>query len=448
MHDWKYLTQPAGGGLQTRIQTRGGLIARRSLVRGFGVIAASSPLQSAAAQDPVQNKPTPKPLERSPISNRWGEVKPAKIQVEHITVFRGREGEAYSHVAELNSHDGKLYATWALGLRDEEAPGQRMVMSTSEDSGRTWSAPTTIAPSRHGKSFQSNVSSCGLRILPDGRFVAYSAEWEWEPGAYNPDGSRRDHPISDPATGHEQRVWKTDQGRTEARVSTDNGRTWAEPVVIAAKQESWFSPVMVRSGRLILPGNFGVCHFTDDPAGLTGWKRASIPGIPESHHDSFFHSFQAAKLLGIKERFCEACVYQTDDGVIHMMMRNDGGKTLGVTESHDNGVTWSAPMLTAFVDSNCRAHFGKLPDGRFFAVSCPARGRTPLVLAISEDGVTFDRHYILGDEPSLRPRIPGKAKGGRYGYPYLHVKGDEAFVIYTVHKDDVAVGHFPLSAIR
>ena len=65
-----------------------------------------------------------------------------------------------------------------------------MVMSISEDRGRTWSAPTTIAPSRHGKSFQSNVSSCGLRILPDGRFVAYSAEWEWEPDAYNPDGSR------------------------------------------------------------------------------------------------------------------------------------------------------------------------------------------------------------------------------------------------------------------
>ena len=213
-------------------------------------------------------------------------------------------------------------------------------------------------------------------ILPDGRFVAYSAEWEWEPDAYNPDGSRRDHPISDPAMGHEQRMWRTDQGRTEARFSTDNGRTWSEPVVVAPKQEGYFSPVKVRSGRLILPGNFGVCHITDDRAGLTGWKCASIPGIPESHHDSYFHSFQAAELLGIKECFSEACVYQTDDGVIRMMMRTEGGGggNLGVTESYDNGLTWSAPMLTAFADSACRAHFGKLPDGRFFAV-IPARSR-------------------------------------------------------------------------
>jgi hypothetical protein len=416
-----------------------------------GVLSGGlAPLAALHAADDAKLKA----LERSPISNRWGKVKPSKIQVEHVTVFRGREGESYNHVAELNSHDGKLYATWALGLRDEEAPGQRMVMAVSEDHGRTWSAPTTIAPSRHGKAFQTNVSSCGLRILPDGRFVAYSAEWEWEPDAYNPDGSRRDHPISDPAMGHEKRMWRTDQGRTEARVSNDNGRTWSEPVVVAPKQEGYFSPVKVRSGRLILPGNFGVCHYTDDPAGLIGWKRASIPGIPESHYDSYFHSFQAAKLLGIRERFSEACVYQTDDGVIRMMLRTEGasGGNLGVTESRDNGLTWSAPMITDFADSACRAHFGKLPDGRFFAVSCPPgkRGqrRTPLVLAISEDGVTFDRHFILGDEPSQEPRIPGKAKGGRYGYPYLHVMGDEAFVIYTVEKDDVAVGRFPLSAIR
>jgi len=133
-------------------------------------------------------------------------------------------------------------------------------------------------------------------------------------------------------------------------------------------------------------------------------------------------------------------------GVLAVLVIDD------VTESRDNGLTWSAPMITDFADSACRAHFGKLPDGRFFAVSCPPgkRGqrRTPLVLAISEDGVTFDQHFILGDEPSQEPRIPGKAKGGRYGYPYLHVMGDEAFVIYTVEKDDVAVGSFPLSAIR
>ncbi|MEY3812523.1 MAG: hypothetical protein RL495_470 [Verrucomicrobiota bacterium] len=409
------------------------------------LLAPLAPLHAADDAKPI-------PLKKSPITNCWGDVKPVKIPVEHVTVFRGREGEGYSHVQHLTSHNGKLYATWALGLRDEEAPGQRMVMSVSEDHGRTWSAPTTIGPSRHGKTFQTNVSSCGLRILPDGRFVAYSAEWEWEAETYNTDGSRREFPVSDPVfKGKRPPMWEVLESRTEARVSTDSGRSWGEPVVVAPNQAGYHDPIQTRSGRLILPGNYGVCHYTDDPSGLTGWKRASIPGLPSNHSDSYFHMYQARAFLGIAELFSEACVYQTDDDVLHMMMRHENGGMLGVTESRDNGLTWSAPMLTTFADSACRAHFGKLPDGRFFAVSCPPgkRGqkRTPLVLAISQDGVTFDRHFILGDEPTEPTRIPGYAKGGRYGYPYLHVMGDEVFAIYSVNKDDVAVGRFKLADI-
>lgn len=431
------------------------------------LLAPLGALHAAEAAKPI-------PLNRSPITNRWGDVKPVKIPVEHVTVFRGREGESYNHVQHLTSHDGKLYATWALGLRDEEAPGQRMVMAVSEDHGRTWSAPTTIAPSRHGKAFQSNVNSCGLRILPDGRFVAYSAEWEWEPEAYNPDGSRKDHPWDQRA----QRVpqWNPLESRTEARVSTDGGRSWGEPVVVAPNQAGFHGLFQTRSGRLILPGNFGVCHYTDDPTGLTGWKRASIPGLPSNHSDNYFRMYQTRASLGIAELFSEACVYQTDNGVLHMMMRNNNGPMLGVTESRDDGLTWSTPMLTSFTDNACRSHFGRLPDGRFFALSCPAPspkefagadaakvkrtnleygagpgqyhlGRTPLVLALSRDGITYDRHFILGDQPVEATRISGKGKGGRYGYPYLHVMGDEVFAIYSVNKDDIAVGRFKLADI-
>ena len=418
----------------------------------------------------------PIPLKKSPITNCWGDVKPVKIPVEHVTIFRGREGEGYSHVQQLNSLNGKLYATWALGLRDEEAPGQRMVMSVSEDHGRTWSAPSTIAPSRHGKAFQTNVSSCGLRILPDGRFVAYSAEWEWEAETYNRDGSRNEFPFSNPLYKYRPPMWKVYESRTEARISTDGGRSWGEPLVVAPNQAGYHDPFQTRSGRLILPGNYGVCHYTDDPAGLTGWKRASIPGLPSNHQDNYFQMYQARAYLGIAELFSEACVYQTDDGVLHMIMRHENGPMLGVTESRDGGITWSTPMLTSFTDNTCRSHFGRLPDGRFFALSCPAPspkefagtdaakvnrtnleygagpgqwglGRTPLVLSLSRDGITFDRHFILGDQPVEATRIPGYAKGGRYGYPYLHVMGDEVFAIYSRNKDDIAVGRFKLADI-
>jgi hypothetical protein len=44
--------------------------------------------------------------------------------------------------------------------------------------------------------------------------------------------------------------------------------------------------------------------------------------------------------------------------------------------------------------------------------------------------------------------MPGYAKHGRYGYPYLHVMGDHGFVIYSVAKEDIAVGRFALRDLK
>ncbi len=37
--------------------------------------------------------------------------------------------------------------------------------------------------------------------------------------------------------------------------------------------------------------------------------------------------------------------------------------------------------------------------------------------------------------------------GGRYGYPYLHIMGDRGYVIYSVNKEDIAIGRFRLGDI-
>lgn len=70
-----------------------------------------------------------------------------------------------------------------------------------------------------------------------------------------------------------------------------------------------------------------------------------------------------------------------------------------------------------------------------------------LALALSRDGVVFDRQFILGDEPETAPRMPGLSKNGRYGYPYLHILADNVFVIYSINKEDLAVARFHLADI-
>ena len=41
-------------------------------------------------------------------------------------------------------------------------------------------------------------------------------------------------------------------------------------------------------------------------------------------------------------------------------------------------------------------------------------------------------------------RLPGHHKGGRYGYPVLHLDGDSAYAIHSIEKEDVAVCRFRL----
>jgi hypothetical protein len=380
----------------------------------------------------------------SPITNRWGEVTPTRLDVEHIPVFRGREGQAFNHQAQLSWDGTRVYATWSSCGRDEEEAGQQMLIAVSDDVGHTWSAPTVVAPSRPGRHAPSVVVSSGTRVAGDA-IVAYYGEWE----RYEANRDKGREAARWDAGGHA--VFDV---RTEARVSRDCGMTWSEPTLVLRNQFGFMPPVATRSGRLVLPAHL-TCAITDDPMGLSGWRRAGPPGLPAEYLDDWYGHKRGAAILGLAHRFNEANCYETDDGILHMMLRNETGTRMGVTESRDNGQTWSKPRLTRFTNSVSRSHFGRLPDARYFCVSCPAPARegaapstrtprTPVVLALSEDGAVFDRHYVIGDDAQGEPRIPGYLKHGRYGYPYLVVARDTALMVYSTNKEDINVARFRL----
>lgn len=384
--------------------------------------------------------------DQSPITNRFGEVAATKLDVEHVAVFAGCAGHAFNHQAQLAFDGRRLYATWSSGPRDEEEAGQRMVMAASDDEGRSWSEPAAVAPARPGRHAASVVVSSGIRIH-DGALTAYCGEWE----RYEAERDSEREAARAAAGGH-----PCFDVRTEARVSRDRGRTWSPPTVVVRNQFGFMPPAPTRTGRLILPGHLSYA-WTDDASGLAGWRRAMIPGLPDDYLDDWYNRSEGARLLGLPHRFNEANFFATDDGVLHMMLRNENHTRMGVTESRDDGESWSTPVLTEFTNSVSRSHFGRLPDGRWFCVSCPtppAPGaapstrtpRTPVVLALSRDGVTFDRHYVIGDDPQGEPRIAGHLKHGRYGYPFLAVLGERAAVIYSTNKEDINLARFRLPA--
>lgn len=380
----------------------------------------------------------------SPITNRFGEVAPVRLNVDHRAVFRGVAGAAFNHQAQLAFDGERVYVTWSSCGVDEEEAGQRMLVATSDDLGATFGTPIVVAPSRPGRHADSVVVSSGMIVRGDA-LVAFYGEWE----RYEARRSKENEAARIAAGGHH--VFDV---RTEARVSRDRGATWSAPTVVVRNQFGFMPPAPLASGRLILPGHL-TSAWTDDPSGLSGWTRTGPPGLPADYLDDWYSRAKGAALLGLPHHFNEANFFQTDDGVVHMMLRNENNTRMGVSESRDDGRTWSRPRLTGFTNSVSRSHFGRLPDGRYFCVSCPTppragaapstrNPRTPVVLALSHDGVTFDRHYVLGDDAQGEPRIPGYLKHGRYGYPFLLAMGENALVVYSTNKEDINIARFRL----
>jgi hypothetical protein len=248
--------------------------------------------------------------------------------------------------------------------------------------------------------------------------------------------------------------WVTRDIFTDVRVSTDMGKTWGTPIRAIEKFVPNLRPFSLRSGRLIIPGNV-TWPFTDDPEGIHGWRNAGLPRLPIWIADDPEGFQKACFFRHDSPSYCEASFYQTDDGVIHMMLRTISRPgeqhkgLLAVSESKDDGATWSEPRMTSYTDCCCRFHFGRLPDGRFFGLSCPnPRGaRTPLVLATSKDGIVFDRHYILGESTIAKPRIPGMAKGGAYGYPTCDIAEGKMYIVFSRAKEDIYFMRLDLSVL-
>jgi hypothetical protein len=375
------------------------------------------------------------------ISNAWGTAETARIETEEVVVQEAVEGRAYHHHAHTAAMAPYFFATFSSGRENEDDVGQQVMFTRSKDLGVTWEQPRCIVTPPMGEFAPAVATATGLHAYlgeESGarRITAYYGLYEY--AAAGLEGN-----VRKPADAAHQNT------RQMLVYSEDDGETWSAPVLVAENVVCNLGPRPLASGRLLMPAN-ATFLFTDDPAGLTGWQRTALPGLPANHVDDsagFAHLYaNDRERLG----YCEGSFFQTPDGVIHMMLRTNG-PALAVTQSTDDGETWSSPRPTGFSDNGSRHQFGALPDGRFFALSTPCpenRGaRTPLVIAVSQDGKDFGRHFVIGDAPAHAPRFPGYFKGGRYGYPHLSFLDDTVVVVYSVSKEDAATMRFPLSRL-
>jgi hypothetical protein len=349
---------------------------------------------------------------------QWQDGRPVGLpgvrrpQVESVFLYRPEEQWTYSHHASITFFRDRFHAVWSNGRQDEDAPGQRVLTSSSADFAH-WSEPRPLIDSVTDETGVERVLTAAGFHQHEGTLVAYF-------GNYGPNK-------------------ETTQLQA---VTTTDGETWSPVRDMGIPVNPNHPPQPTGSGRLIIAGNISF-PYTDDPSGLTGWRMVGIypPAMAATIKDDPASFWDVARDQGWQTALCEGSFYQTDDCVLHMLLRGTGKHRhrLWLSESHADGATWSPPVETDFSDTDAKFHFGRLPDGRFYSVGNPiGGGRTPLVLSLSVDGTQFAEHVVLG-ENCYAQRQTGRWKGGEYGYPHTLVHGGFLYTIISRQKEAVEV---------
>lgn len=111
---------------------------------------------------------------------------------------------------------------------------------------------------------------------------------------------------------------------------------------------------------------------------------------------------------------------------------------------HTRLCNWTSPNFITIPDSQTRTCVSNLPNGQFYMLGSQVhKGRNPLTLSLSTDGLDWDKVWSVRAGPST----PNGTKNNAYAYPGGLWRGDEFIAIYSIDKVQVAVSRFNLTEL-
>lgn len=198
------------------------------------------------------------------------------------------------------------------------------------------------------------------------------------------------------------------------RTSRDSGQSWSDarrlPAGILGPIKN--KPIRLADGTIVSPSStesndkpaLWRIHFersTDSGATWTVVRPALVPDAPE------LHAIQPSILVH-------------PGGKLQALGRTRSGRVFQ-TWSEDGGKTWSPLTLTTLPNPSAGTDATTLRDGRQLIVyNHTPKGRSPLNIALSRDGTTWEAALVLESEP------------GEYSYPAVIQTADgKVHVTYT-----------------
>ena len=282
------------------------------------------------------------------------------------------------HASTIVEGKGGLVAAWFGGTKEGAAD---VGIWVSRHDGKAWGKPVEVA---EGKDADGQQVPC------------------WNPVLFQP---KKGPLLLFYKTGAQIRTWQT-----ELRTSDDDGATWSQakqlPDGLCGPVKN--KPVELADGTLL-------CPTSDEPA-----KDRWLVHFSMTSDLGKIWTKTAPLNDGVEFDAIQPAILRHPAGKLQALCRTREGVVSGIW-SGDQGKTWSKMAATSLPNPNSGIDGTTLADGRHVLVYNPVtKGRSPLVVGLSNDGKEWKQAHVLEDQP------------GEYSYPAIIQAGDGTIhIAYT-----------------